>query len=148
MTIQNQDDNKSIKFIWPDHPSLMFSPKVGHLHPGCSKDIKITLCSSSPVKLDGEKVTCAISEVSYGDVDPKFVPDWDDRIQTVNWIDVEVNGRITKKKVFETEHEPAAKIIEDLQPLLLLVNGIVDYSSAAVEVDAVRNIFISVMSHH
>ena len=37
-----------------------------------------------------------------------------------------------------------AKIIEELQPLLLLVNGIVDYSSAAVDVDAVRLVFISV----
>ena len=32
--------------------------------------------------------------------DNSRVIDWDDRVQTVNWVDVEHNGRVTKRKVF------------------------------------------------
>ena len=67
---------------------------------GCSKDIKVTIQSSQTLKLENERILCQINEIAYGtDQKPNNVADWDDRVQTVNWVDVEYNGRVTKRKV-------------------------------------------------
>ena len=67
---------------------------------GCSKDIKVTIQSSQALKLENERILCQITEIAYGGENkPNHVADWDDRVQTVNWIDVEHNGRVTKRKV-------------------------------------------------
>ena len=67
---------------------------------GCSKDIKVTIQSSQTLKLENERILCQINEIAYGtDQKPNNVADWDDRVQTVNWVDVEHNGRVTKRKV-------------------------------------------------
>ena len=67
---------------------------------GCSKDIKVTIQSSQALKLENERILCQINEIAYGtDQKPNNVADWDDRVQTVNWVDVEHNGRVTKRKV-------------------------------------------------
>ena len=60
----------------------------------------MTIQSSQTLKLENERILCQINEIAYGaDQKPNNVADWDDRVQTVNWVDVEHNGRVTKRKV-------------------------------------------------
>eukprot|EP00878_Enallax_costatus_P044949 GHUV01053758.1.p1 GENE.GHUV01053758.1~~GHUV01053758.1.p1 ORF type:complete len:488 (+),score=164.53 GHUV01053758.1:1059-2522(+) len=70
----NESHNKHFRFKWAEHPQLKFSPSVGHIHAGRSKNITVTFTASTPTKLDGQEIKLAISQISY-----KGEPiDWDD----------------------------------------------------------------------
>lgn len=85
--------------------------------------------------------------------------DWDDRMKTVKWVDV--NGRLatreeglssgqkvasdlgreraTKKRIYETEPEPAHTVIEDsARTLSLAVSAKVDYATCECSVNLIH----------
>jgi len=37
LTLSNHSDTDSIRFQWPEHSAITFSPRLGHLRPGRSK---------------------------------------------------------------------------------------------------------------
>lgn len=45
-------------------PLVQFSPRVGHLHAGCVKDIKVTFRSNQP-KVLKELVQCILTKISF-----------------------------------------------------------------------------------
>eukprot|EP00878_Enallax_costatus_P042756 GHUV01050217.1.p1 GENE.GHUV01050217.1~~GHUV01050217.1.p1 ORF type:complete len:213 (+),score=80.54 GHUV01050217.1:425-1063(+) len=61
----NESHNKHFRFKWAEHPQLKFSPSVGHIHAGRSKNITVTFTASTPTKLDGQEIKLAISQISY-----------------------------------------------------------------------------------
>lgn len=77
----------SFRFMWPDHLYLKFSPQVGHLHPCASKNILVTFKSTSAVRFRREPVSCFVKKIIYSKPLSE-VPDWDDRIKVVKWVDV------------------------------------------------------------
>ncbi|WIA13448.1 hypothetical protein OEZ85_007028 [Tetradesmus obliquus] len=73
-SLVNNSSTRHFRFKWPEHPQLKFTPSVGHLHAGASKDITVVLSAAVPVKLDGQDIKMAVSQISY-----KGEPiDWDD----------------------------------------------------------------------
>jgi len=40
LTLTNHSDTDSVRFQWPQHSAITFSPRLGHLHPRRSKVIQ------------------------------------------------------------------------------------------------------------
>jgi hydrocephalus-inducing protein len=64
---------------------IQFSPRVGHLHAGCAKDITVHFKALEPKQIRKELVTCLLSKIVF-EQNINEVKDWDDRITTVKWI--------------------------------------------------------------
>lgn len=76
---------------------------MGHLHPGCAKDTVVTMKSDVPISLKKMGIKCKLSRIMFP-LPAEQVPDWDDRMRTVKWVDVLRNppGTLTtKRKVSE-----------------------------------------------
>ncbi|XP_049719569.1 hydrocephalus-inducing protein homolog isoform X3 [Elephas maximus indicus] len=131
-TITNHSHVNVIRFEWPVLATLSFSPQVGHLHPGCAKDIVVTLKSDLPIILKKMGVKCKLSKIVFQLLADQ-VPDWDDRMRTVKWVDVLRNTPgtfTTKRKVIETDPEPAHTILEEnYRELRLQISANVDFAS-------------------
>ncbi|XP_027261798.1 hydrocephalus-inducing protein homolog isoform X2 [Cricetulus griseus] len=131
-TITNHSQVNVIRFEWPLLATLSFSPQVGHLHPGCSKDVVVTLKSDVPISLKKITVKCSLSKIMF-QLPTDQVPDWDDRMRTVKWVDAPRNtpGNLTtKRKVIETDPEPAHSILEEnYRELQIQISASVDFAS-------------------
>ncbi|CAH7062215.1 Hydin [Phodopus roborovskii] len=131
-TITNHSQVNVIRFEWPLLATLSFSPQVGHLHPGCSKDVVVTLKSEVPISLKKMTVKCLLSKIVF-QLPADQVPDWDDRMRTVKWVDAprSTPGNLTtKRKVIETDPEPAHSILEEnYRELRIQISANVDFSS-------------------
>jgi len=45
-TMTNHSNIDSVRFQWPEHPTISFSPRLGHLHPGRTKVIHLPLSAT------------------------------------------------------------------------------------------------------
>jgi hypothetical protein len=64
-SLVNNSSSRHYRFKWPEHPQLKFTPSVGHLHARASKDITVVFSAAAPVKLDGQDIKMAVSQISY-----------------------------------------------------------------------------------
>nr|XP_012627881.1 hydrocephalus-inducing protein homolog isoform X3 [Microcebus murinus] len=130
--ITNHSHVNIVRFEWPLLATVTFSPQMGHLHPGCAKDIVVTMKSDVPIHLKKMRIKCKLSRIVF-QLPADQVPDWDDRKRTVKWVDVPRNtpGTFTaKRKVIETDPEPAHTILEEnFRELQLQVSAVVDFAS-------------------
>ncbi|XP_074864560.1 hydrocephalus-inducing protein homolog isoform X2 [Carettochelys insculpta] len=140
-TMTSRSKADVMRFEWPAASSLVFSPQIGHLHAGCAKDITVTLKSHVPVTFKMYMVKCKVCRITF-QVPADQVPDWDDRLHTVKWVDAvrnQMTTRPTKKKVIETDPEPAHTVLEDSsRELELRLSGIVDYTQFKLETHLVQ----------
>ncbi|MGH0142283.1 UNVERIFIED_CONTAM: hypothetical protein FKN15_002865 [Acipenser sinensis] len=141
-TMTNHSNADAVRFEWPaDSSQLKFSPQVGHLHSGCAKDITMTFRTETPVTLRAQLVKCKISKIAFQQpVDQ--VPDWDDRQRTVKWVDIgrqAATHRPAKKKVIETDPEPAYTVLENTaRELPLQVSAVADYAQIECKAETIR----------
>lgn len=143
--IQNKQSSHPVRFHWTESSYIQFSPRIGHLHPGATKTIQISVQSSSVMNSTAslnEEVQCKLVKIAYPTSDEKTTGEepceWDDRVKTVKWVDIDVLGRQLKKKMYETEPEPTHTILEELQPLCLNVQGNIDYSKATISTEILK----------
>eukprot|EP00798_Chlamydomonas_sp_ICE-L_P006741 gene6741-3411_t len=70
--IMNHSATKTMRFKWPPaaHPTLSFSPAIGHLLPGCTKDITLTFLTESPVQLSPQEVKMSITQINPKEPEP------------------------------------------------------------------------------
>uniref|UniRef100_A0A8C3T1C3 HYDIN axonemal central pair apparatus protein n=1 Tax=Chelydra serpentina TaxID=8475 RepID=A0A8C3T1C3_CHESE len=140
-TITNRSKADVMRFEWPAAASLVFSPQVGHLHAECAKDIVVTLKSNVPVTFKMHTVKCKVSRITF-QLPADQVPDWDDRLHTVKWVDALrslTTTRPTKRKVIETDPEPAHTVLEESsRELELRISAIVDYTQFKLETNLVQ----------
>ncbi|XP_047385193.1 hydrocephalus-inducing protein homolog isoform X1 [Sciurus carolinensis] len=131
-TITNHSQVNVIRFEWPLLATISFSPQIGHLHPGCTKDIVVTMKSDVPIHLKKMGVKCKLSRIMF-QLPAEQVPDWDDRMRTVKWVDASRNtpGTLTtKRKVIETDPEPAHSVLEEnYRELQIQISANVNYAS-------------------
>ncbi|KAM6223795.1 hydrocephalus-inducing protein homolog [Rhynchocyon petersi] len=131
-TITNHSQVTMIRFEWPTLATLSFSPQMGHLHPGCAKDIVVTLKSDLPITLKKMRIKCKLSKIMF-QLPTDQVPDWDDRMRTIKWVDVlrGTPGTLsTKRKVVETDPEPAHTVLEEnYRELQLQISANVGFAS-------------------
>ncbi|XP_062997557.1 hydrocephalus-inducing protein homolog [Elgaria multicarinata webbii] len=141
LTITNHSKSDVMRFEWPASGPCHFSPQVGQLHAGCTKNIMLTLKSSIPITLKEQLVKCKVTKIAFP-LPADQVPDWDDRLHTVKWVDVSKNVTATrpaKKKVIETDPEPAHVTLEEsARELELRVSATVDYAQYKMESDPVH----------
>ncbi|XP_057569314.1 hydrocephalus-inducing protein homolog [Hippopotamus amphibius kiboko] len=131
-TITNHSQVNVIRFEWPLLATVSFSPQMGHLHPGCAKDIVVTMKSDVPINLRKMGIKCKLSKITF-QLPADQVPDWDDRMRTVKWVDVLRNTPgtfTTKRKVIETDPEPAFSVLEEnYGELQLQISAHVNFAS-------------------
>ncbi|KAK2496944.1 hypothetical protein MC885_002909, partial [Smutsia gigantea] len=88
--------------------------------------------SDVPINLKKMGVKCKLSKIMF-QLPADQVPDWDDRMRTVKWVDVLRNPPgtfTTKRKVIETDLEPAHSVLEEnYQELQLQISATVDFAS-------------------
>uniref|UniRef100_W5LN16 HYDIN axonemal central pair apparatus protein n=1 Tax=Astyanax mexicanus TaxID=7994 RepID=W5LN16_ASTMX len=131
-TMSNHSNIEVIRFEWPpDVPQLRFSPRIGHLHAGCTKEVTVSFISEQPVVLSTQVVKCKLSRITFQQpVDQ--VPDWDDRRHTIKWVDADRQAlpqQPAKKKVVETDPEPDHTVVDNCsRELELTVSAVCDYA--------------------
>ncbi|NXL83544.1 HYDIN protein, partial [Alectura lathami] len=140
-TITNRSQAEAMRFEWLAGPPFHFSPEVGHLHAGCAKDITVTLKSDVAVTFRAQPVKCQVARIAF-QLPPEQVADWDDRLRTVKWVDATRGQAGTwpvKKKVIETDPEPAHTVLEkSSREVELRLSAVVDYADFKLETDAIH----------
>ncbi|KAG2470211.1 HYDIN protein, partial [Polypterus senegalus] len=141
-TMTNRSNADSMRFEWlSDIPQLKFFPQIGHVHAGCTKNVTITFHSDQPITLSAQIVKCKVTKIVFQQpVDQ--VPDWDTRMRTVKWLDAARESEIqrtTKKKVIETDSEPAHTAVENTtRELELRVSAACDYAQFTCKSEAIH----------
>ena len=65
--LRNFSTSKAFRFRWPAAlPNLTFSPSVGHLLPGGSKDVTVTFKAGTPVKLQPQEAKVSLVQIQVG----------------------------------------------------------------------------------
>jgi hydrocephalus-inducing protein len=106
---------------------------------GCTKDIQVTFKTNKPVQLTKEKFLCSIIKITF-DRPVNEIPDWDDRMRSIKWIDVRQPdidptnadqqrlNRPARKKIVEADIEPTHQRIEEQTRVLdVYISAIADY---------------------
>ncbi|XP_045894223.1 hydrocephalus-inducing protein homolog [Micropterus dolomieu] len=143
-TMTNHSSSQVVRFEWPPAgPHVFFSPQVGHLHAGCSKEVTVTFCSSQPVTLSSMPMRCKVCQVEFQQP-VEEVADWDDRQRTVQWLSSskEASGepqQPVKNKVIKTDPEPCCSVVEgSLWELELCISAVCDYVKFSCNTDIIH----------
>lgn len=86
LRITNHSQTDVFRFKWPDDECLKLNPKIGHLHPATSKNILVTFVSSGMINFKEEMIRGLAYKIVFSKPLAE-VPDWDDRIKVVKWVD-------------------------------------------------------------
>ena len=99
----------------------------------------MTFKTAKPIQLNKDKLLCSITKITF-DRPVNEVPDWDDRMRSVKWVDVpqpavDPNNpeghrpvRPARKKVIEADVEPTHQRIEEQTRLLdIYISATSDY---------------------
>ncbi|XP_034061831.1 LOW QUALITY PROTEIN: hydrocephalus-inducing protein homolog [Gymnodraco acuticeps] len=135
--------SQAVRFEWPPAGShICFSPQVGHLHAGCSKEVVVTFCSNQPVTLTSQPMRCKVSQVEFQQP-LEQVADWDDRQRTVQWLSSSRPASASpqqtgKNKVKKTDPEPCCSVVEGSQlELELRISAVCDYVKFSCNADTI-----------
>ncbi|XP_068021945.1 hydrocephalus-inducing protein homolog [Melanerpes formicivorus] len=127
-SLTNRSREQALRFQWLPEAPFHFCPQVGHLHAGCAKDVTVTLQSEVEVTFQRHPVSCLLSRICF-QLPPEEVPDWDDRLGTLKWVDTTRAPGASwplKKKVLEPEAEPAHTVLEgSSREVQLLLSAVV-----------------------
>ncbi|XP_074783220.1 hydrocephalus-inducing protein homolog isoform X2 [Athene noctua] len=140
-TITNRSRAEAMRFEWLAGAPFHFSPQVGHLHSGCAKNITVTLRSDVAVAFRKHPVRCKVARIAL-QLPPEQVPDWDDCLRTVKWVDATRGPAAVwpvKKKVIETDPEPAHAVLEEsIREVELRLSAVVDYAEFELKMDTIE----------
>ncbi|NXO85672.1 HYDIN protein, partial [Sitta europaea] len=142
-TITNNTRWSIMRFEWEAHAPFQFSPKVGHLLPGCVKNITVTLKSDVPVTFRRHLVKCKVTKINFELPGQRKVPDWDDQTCTVThekstrkdlasmWPEIE--------KVVKTVPEPAHTVVKESgQEVNVYLSALVAYAQFKLSTTVVQ----------
>ncbi|XP_054864966.1 hydrocephalus-inducing protein homolog [Amphiprion ocellaris] len=143
-TLINHSSSQVARFEWPPPgPYIVFSPQVGHLHAGCSKEVTVTFRSSQPLTLSRESARCKICQVEFQQP-LEQVADWDDRKRTVQWLSsskqtLDGSQQPAKNKVMKTDPEPSCSVVDGSQRELdLRISAVCDYVKFSCNTDSIH----------
>ncbi|XP_075998117.1 hydrocephalus-inducing protein homolog [Genypterus blacodes] len=144
-TMINHSSEQALRFEWPAAgPHVSFSPQVGHLHAGCSKEVAVTFSSNQPVTLTKQPMRCKVCQVKFQQP-VEQVADWDDCEHTVQWLSASNQDVVAqpqqpvKNKVIKTEPEPSCSVIEGTQmELELRISAVCDYVKFSCDTDTIH----------
>ncbi|XP_077372587.1 hydrocephalus-inducing protein homolog [Festucalex cinctus] len=134
--INHSSSNQVARFEWPpDDNNLTFSPQVGHLHAGCSKEVTVVFCAKGRVTLTRQQITCKICQVTFQQPLDQ-VPDWDDQKKTpqTSWTQPQQTGK--NKKQYS---EPACSVVKGSDwDLHLRISAVCDFVKFSCNTAAIR----------
>ncbi|KAF7656194.1 hypothetical protein LDENG_00045050 [Lucifuga dentata] len=144
-TMTNHSSDQALRFEWPPAgPHFSFSPQVGHLHAGCSKEVTVTFFSNQPKTLTRQPMKCKVCQVEFQQP-VEQVADWDDHLRTVQWLSASSQDlerqpqQPVKNKVIKTEPEPCFSVIASTQrELELHISAVCDYVKFSCSADTIR----------
>uniref|UniRef100_UPI003AADF4DB hydrocephalus-inducing protein homolog n=1 Tax=Centroberyx gerrardi TaxID=166262 RepID=UPI003AADF4DB len=144
-TMTNHSSSQVLRFEWPPAgPHVSFSPQVGHLHAGCSKEVTVTFSSNQPATLTSQPMRCKLCQVEFQQP-LEQVADWDDRQRTVHWLTASKQAagaqpqQPMKNKVIKTDPEPGCSVVEGSQrELELHISAVCDYAKFSCDTDSIR----------
>ncbi|CAN8186518.1 unnamed protein product, partial [Coccothraustes coccothraustes] len=114
-TVTNHSRTQVMRFEWEADDTFQFSPKVGHLHPGCAKGITVTLKADVPGTYRRHLVKCKVNKINFKRPRGK-VPDWDDQMCIVTWKDFTRKDPaarwLRKERVMEPVPEPDHTVLK------------------------------------
>ncbi|NWV59540.1 HYDIN protein, partial [Malurus elegans] len=117
-TMINHSTTKVMRFEWETDAPFEFSPRVGHIHPRCDKVITVILKSDVPATFSRQLATCQVDRIQY-DQPRRKVPDWDDTLHLVTWVDTDSKEPEApwpvKDMVVEAVPEPTHTVVESRQ---------------------------------
>ncbi|XP_028313928.1 hydrocephalus-inducing protein homolog [Gouania willdenowi] len=134
----NHSRSQAMRFEWPPNgPHLIFSPQVGHLHAGCSKEVMLTFTSNKPVTLTRKQpVKCKISQVEF-EQPIEQVPDWDDRQRAVQLLTSSQQPEM--KKVIQTVPEPSCSVVLGSEWTMdLHITAVCDYAKFSCSTENIQ----------
>ena len=70
-TLTNHSPSDPIRFHWTPPPEITFSPCIGHLQPGCAKDVTVNFISAQPKTLASVNIPCKIVKIKLGETQEK-----------------------------------------------------------------------------
>ncbi|XP_077028979.1 hydrocephalus-inducing protein homolog [Agelaius phoeniceus] len=131
-TITNHAQTKVMRFEWEADAPFQFFPRVGHLHPGCTKGITVTLQSDVPATFRRHLVKCKVTKINF-EVPGTKVPDWDDQMFIVPWKSttrIDPGHKFPRmQKVVEIAMEPAHTVLEESsQEVEVYLSAVVAYT--------------------
>ncbi|XP_056273332.1 hydrocephalus-inducing protein homolog [Pseudoliparis swirei] len=139
-TMTNHSSGQVVRFEWPPAGShVFFSPQVGHLHAGCSKEVTVTFHSNQPVTLSSQPMRCDVSRVEFQQP-LEQVADWDDRQRTVRWLNpsAQASGAAPPQPVKNKDPEPCCSVVEGSHWVLeLRISAVCDYVKFSCDTDAI-----------
>nr|XP_029134421.1 hydrocephalus-inducing protein homolog [Labrus bergylta] len=140
-TMTNHSSSKVVRFEWPPAgPHVFFSPQVGHLHAGCSKEVTVTFSSNQPVTLTSQPMKCKLCQIEFQQP-LEQVADWDDRQRTVKWLNStrqETPQQPVKNKVIKTDPEPCCTVVDGSQwEMELRITAVCDYVKFSCKIDTI-----------
>ncbi|XP_075327326.1 hydrocephalus-inducing protein homolog [Odontesthes bonariensis] len=143
-TMINHSSHQVVRFEWlPTGSHVFFSPQVGHLHAGCSKEVTVTFQSSQPVTLTGQPMKCKFCQVEFQEP-LEQVAEWDDRQRTVQWQRAseqasEAPQQPVAKKVIKTDPEPNCSVVDGSQwELDLCISAVCDHAKFSCSTDTIH----------
>ncbi|XP_068458365.1 hydrocephalus-inducing protein homolog isoform X2 [Clinocottus analis] len=140
-TMINHSSDQVVRFEWPpDGSHVFFSPQVGHLHAGCSKEVTVTFDSNQPVTLTSQPITCKVSQVEFQQP-LEQVADWDDRQRTVQWLNAYKQATEAPQQPVENkaDPEPCCSVVEGSQwDLELRISAVCDYVKFSCDTDTIH----------
>ncbi|NWZ02516.1 HYDIN protein, partial [Loxia curvirostra] len=142
-TITNHAQTEVLRFEWEADASFHFSPRVGHLHPGCTKGITVTLQSDVPATFRRHLVKCKVAKINFPEVPGTKIPDWDDQMFIVPWKSSTRTDQGQKlpetQKVVETAPEPAHTVVEkSSQEVKVHLSALVAYAQFQLSTNRVQ----------
>lgn len=84
-TLANLNNNNDASRLLANNWPVQFSPRVGHLHAGCAKDITVTFKSGEARQFRKELIQCLLTKITF-EQNVNDVKDWDDKITTIKWV--------------------------------------------------------------
>ncbi|NWV78317.1 HYDIN protein, partial [Dasyornis broadbenti] len=115
-TMTSHYTSKVMRFEWETDAPFEITPKVGHLRPRCAKVITVSFKSEVPTIFSRHLAKCKMDMIKY-ELPKRKVPDWDDRMQLVTWVDSTrkdpENTWPEKDEVVEIAPEPAHEMLEE-----------------------------------
>ncbi|XP_077566662.1 hydrocephalus-inducing protein homolog isoform X1 [Stigmatopora nigra] len=127
--------NQVVRFEWPyEDANLNFSPQVGHLHAGCSKEVTVTFCAKARAVLK-QQITCKICQVTFQHPLDE-VPDWDDQKKISQALETQPQPSGKHKK---SHAEPGSAVVKGSDwDLHLRVSVVCDFVKFSCKTDTIR----------
>ncbi|XP_035521672.1 hydrocephalus-inducing protein homolog [Morone saxatilis] len=143
-TMINHSSSQAVRFEWPPAGThVYFSPQVGHLHAGCSKEVTVNFCSNQPMTLTRVPMICKVCQVEFQQP-LEQVADWDDRQRTVQWLSLSTQAsgapqQPGNNKVVKTDPEPSCSVVEGSEwDLELRISAVCDYVKFSCNTDTIH----------